>query len=374
MKPLKKILFINWQDKENPDAGGAEVHLHEVAERFVRDGISCTAIVSKFKGASDHSVQNGLDIYRHGRRWNFNFVVLFSFKKWVKHHNPDLIVDDSNKIPFFLAMQTKTAVVVRIHHLFREVIFKEASFPAALYVYIMETLALKSWKNLPVLTVSKSTQDDLRKSGVLNSAIALNGVDFESYQKLAHVEKKPYQLLYLGRIKKYKGLDMLIRVVVSLKDKFPELNFVIAGMGDDVPRLKKMVADLGANGYIHFAGFLSREGKMELYNESCVALNSSLKEGYGLTTIEANACGTCVVATDVPGLRDSILNGKTGFLSPLGNEIDFEKKVEILLSDSKKRQEMESNAIEWAKSHNWEATYQASRRFMEQVYERGQTT
>lgn len=352
-----KILIVNWQDIKNPRAGGAEVHLHEVTKRMVKNGISCILYVSGFAGAASDDVQDGIEIHRRGSRWNFNFTVWFSIRKWIKRHNPDIVIDDSNKIPFLLPWLSPVPVLVRIHHLFRGSIFREVPVFTGLYVYILETLGIFSWKNSKVVTVSGSSRQELESLGIKQVSVALNGVDKTRYYSDGNVSKQAHGLLYLGRVKRYKGIDTLIEVALILQQKFPGVILNIAGEGDDLPRLKLMVENKKAESTIKFRGFVSEEEKRRLYSESTLMLISSLKEGYGLTTIEANACGTCVVAADVPGLNDSIKNNQTGFLVPYGKVQAFVDKIEEYFSDAPLRETMQKAALEWAGTHTWDNTY-----------------
>lgn len=333
------------------------MHLHEVAKRMIQNGTKCILYASHFKGAPSSEVIDGIEIHRRGSRWNFNFVVWFSIQKWIHLHNPDLVIDDSNKIPFLLPWLCAKPVLVRIHHLFRSSIFREASILTGLYVYLLEFVGIQSWRRCSVVTVSPSTLSELNSLGVQKVRVALNGVDGSLYFKTKADEKQKHSLLYLGRIKKYKGIDTLIDSVLNLKNKFPQVKLIIAGEGDDLPRLREKIKKISAEQTVTFTGHVNDSEKRKLYSEAEVMLNSSLKEGYGLTTIEANACGTCVIAADVPGLKDSIKNGETGFLVPYGSTEDFCRRIEQIFLDSELRERMQDSSLAWAALHTWDKTY-----------------
>jgi glycosyltransferase involved in cell wall biosynthesis len=128
-----------------------------------------------------------------------------------------------------------------------------------------------------------------------------------------------------------------------------------------VPRLRALAEELGIAHAVEFLGFVSAQRKVELYHEAMVVLNSSRKEGWGLTSIEANACGTPVVATDVPGLCDSVRDGETGFLVPFGDAPAFAAAVERLLDDGALWQSFSENGRRWAAAHTWEPAYEVTR-------------
>ncbi|MBF0431638.1 MAG: glycosyltransferase family 4 protein [Fibrobacteria bacterium] len=370
-QPLN-ILIINWRDIRNPEAGGAELHLHEVALRLVKAGHSCVLYSHAYDGAPTEETIDGIKVYRRGSRLLFNFTVWFHVRSWENKHKPDVIIDDSNKAPFFLPWLCQAPVVVRIHHLFGKVFFKETGFIQALYLFLLERFAAFSWRNRPVIAVSESTRKDLTRLGVHGVTIALNGVDASQYRLGTPVPKKPYTIVYMGRLKKYKGLDVIFHAIARLQERLPDIRLEVAGRGDDKPRLEALASSLGISNQVSFLGFITEAEKVRLYTEAAIVANTSLKEGYGLTIIEANACGTAVVATDVPGLCDSVKDGITGFLVPRNDSKAFADKLCFLLENPDKRREMEKACLEWAGEHNWGNTFDVTQEVLTKAAMTGQ--
>jgi D-inositol-3-phosphate glycosyltransferase len=89
-----------------------------------------------------------------------------------------------------------------------------------------------------------------------------------------------------------------------------------------------------------------------------------MMEGWGITTIEASACATPVVASDVPGLRDSVQNPHTGFLVEHGEAALFAEKIIVLLEDEDLRKRIGVNGYLWAQNFDWNMT---SKKFLEAV-------
>src|SRR5688572_21161983 len=96
-----RILIVNWRDPRNPEAGGAEVHLHEVARRLAADGFHCVQMAHAFPGAPDEEWLDGVHILRRGGALTFNFTVWRHLRRWCAEHRIDAVLDDSNKIAFF---------------------------------------------------------------------------------------------------------------------------------------------------------------------------------------------------------------------------------------------------------------------------------
>lgn len=352
---LGRILWINWRDLRNPLAGGAEVHAHEVLARLAARGWDCTLVSHAVPGLPEREIESGYAIVREGGASTFNFTVWRRLPGWIAETGAQVVVDDSNKIAFLAPWRAKVPVVALIHHLFGSAIFREASLPAALYVNLAERLVPRCYRDTPTMTGSPSSRAELLELGLREVVDVGEGVDLAGYGPPAPGEREPGLLLYLGRIKKYKGLDVLLRTVAELVAEHPLVRLEVAGSGDDVPRLEALARTLGIEDRVAFLGRVSEADKIRLYRRASVALNSSLKEGWGLTSIEANGCGTPVVASDVPGLCDSVRDGETGFLVPFGDHAAMARRVGQILSDPDLASRMEARCLDWAARHTWDA-------------------
>lgn len=360
-KKSLRILLVNWRDIKNPEAGGAEVHLHEVATRLVKNGFSVIQYSHLFLKAEKSEVIDGVQVFREGGKFLFNFTVGFKIGSWCRKNKIDVVLDDSNKIAFLLPWLSPVPVVAQIHHIFGRVLFRETAWPMALYVLAFESIMPTVYRRVQVLTGSKSSQKELQDKGFGKVDIAPEGVDLNLYQPKNGGAKLGNRILYVGRIKKYKGLDVILKAAASLKTLVPDLEVDIAGSGDDIPRLKSLASSLGMESWTHFLGFVSEAKKVELYSQSRLVVNSSLKEGWGLTSIEANACGTPVVATDVPGLCDSVKNGETGFLVPFGDVNAFAEALKKILMDPALAEKLSAQGLDWARAHTWEKAFEVTR-------------
>jgi len=136
----------------------------------------------------------------------------------------------------------------------------------------------------------------------------------------------------------------------------PNATLTIVGDGDARPELENLAQQLGIHQQTVFTGFVSESRKVELLNLMDVAANPSSKEGWGLTVIEANACQVPVVASDVPGLRDSVQDGKTGFLYEYGNIEQLAEKLLLVLRDDRLRERLSEEAYQWSLSFDWEVS------------------
>ncbi len=350
-----RILIFNWQDISNPLAGGAEVHLHEVFERIAALGHDVTLFCSRFDGASEQEEMNGIHVIREGGRSFFNYLVPKKYFSTFKAQRFDLIVDDMNKIPFYTPLFVKEPLLGVTHHLFGKSIFLEASFPAASYVYLTERAALPAYKRLRFIVGSPSTHKEMIHAGFLEERTHLihYGVDHDSFRLLG-IPKNPTPLIgMVGRLKKYKSVDHLLEAFVIVRQELPDAKLLIVGDGDDKPRLESTARTLGISEAVTFAGFVSEENKVKYLNEMHVAVNTSAKEGWGLTAIEANACGTPTVSSNVQGLRDAVVDGETGLLYEYGNCGQLAEKILLLLRDNHLRERLAGHALQRSQQFDW---------------------
>ncbi|HTP13259.1 MAG TPA: glycosyltransferase family 4 protein [Bacteroidota bacterium] len=367
-----KILVINWQDIKHPLGGGAEVHLHEIFRRIVVRGHSVTLFCSIFGDAPREETIDGIRVLRSGGRHLFNFRVPLRYRMEFRHAGFDVVVDDMNKIPFFTPWFVKEPLVGMVLHLFRASIFREAFFPIALYVYLAERLALRVYRKVPMAVISKSTEEELERYGFPASRLrdVRIAVDRERYRELG-IPKSPVPMIgYLGRIKKYKSVDHLLKAFNIIRSQVKDAKLVIIGDGDGLPELKKLAQTLGIADAVTFTGFVPLDEKVRLINQMHVVVNTSAKEGWGLTVTEANVCGVPVVASDVPGLRDAVKDGETGLLYKYGNIEQLADLVLRLLHDEPLRQRLAAEAKKYAATFNWDDCADRMLKLLEETVER----
>lgn len=353
------ILVLNWRDIRHPEAGGAEVHFHELFERLVARGHTVYLLTTRYPGSTSREMINGITIYRWGHTYSFNWEAPLFVRKLKKRHRIDVIVDDVNKIPFFTPKWYPSEDCgVFFHHLFGKTVFELAAPPLAAYVLLLEKLSPWGYRGVPCCTVSKSTADELVHHGFDGNKITVieNSVDTDTYKPASGVKKDENLILYAGRLKKYKNVSALLTAVKMLRDSNLPVHLAIAGSGDDESRLREHALELGLSEHVRFMGFVDRDVQVNLYRRAAVYVNPSLKEGWGITNIEANACGTAVVANDAPGLRDSVVHEKTGLLYRTNNVKSLVESIRSLITTPRKREMLEKGGREWAQTFSWDSS------------------
>src|SRR2546426_3404677 len=171
--------------------------------------------------------------------------------------------------------------------------------------------------------ISDSTRDDLVRRGISRQRVEViyPGVDAAWYSPDGGTPRAGAPtFLYVGRLKRYKGVETAVRALALARAERPDVTLEIAGQGDDRARLERLVRALGQVDAVRFLGFVPDEEKRRLLRRAWAGVLPSLKEGWGISNVEAAACGTPALASDSPGLRESVRHGETGFLVPHGDE------------------------------------------------------
>jgi glycosyltransferase involved in cell wall biosynthesis len=352
-----RILAINWQDRKHPYAGGAEVHLHEIFSRLGGKGHQVTLLCCGFDKAPDVEEYDNMRVIRRGERLLFNWSVPRWTRELMARETYDVVIDDINKIPFYTARFIDRPILAIVHHLFGKAIYREVNPVSASYVYLAEALVPRYYRAVPVMVVSESTRDDLVSKGMNRDLIRVvhNGIDPARYKPDASVPKAAEPTIcFLGRIKRYKSIDHMLLAVKNLQGEMPALTAHIVGSGGDEERLRKTAADLGLSSRVIFHGFTQFERKIDIVRQSWVVVCPSIKEGWGLTNIEANACGTPVICADVPGLRDSTRHEQTGLLYPYGDIAALTERLRRVITDHELRERLSQGALEWAGRFSWD--------------------
>ena len=357
-------------DMANPVAGGAEVHLTEIFKRFADRGDKVVLVSSGFKGGSDRDDYEGIEIYRTGSRETFNFTAPSLLRKLDREYDFDIVVEDINKVPLFTPLYMKKPVLVTIPHLFGTAVFRETNPVLASYVYLMERPLGLVYRNSVFEVISESTATDLQHRGIdqRNIRTVYCGMDHDTYfPDMNAVKFEQPTLLYVGRIKRYKSVDVIVRALPAVIERVPDARLVIVGSGDAVDEITDLGKSLGVSDRLVFTGFVSTEEKVDWMRRSHVIVNPSPKEGWGLTNIEANACGTVAVASDADGLRDSVRDGETGLLFPYGDHEALAGHLIDLLTDSDRMSLLTANALEWSRTFTWDAAAEKTMEIIDEI-------
>jgi len=267
------------------------------------------------------------------------------------------VLDQVNTIPFFTPLYYKGRKIAFFHQLCEKIWFYEMKFPLSLLGYISEKLYLRLYRRIPSLVVSASTKKNLESYGFSEVFIMKDCIDFKPLDK---VPLKEDSLIYVGRLKKSKRVHDIIKAF-SIVNKEISCKLHIVGKGD-----KSYEKGLKGGKSITFHGFLPKEKRNELMSKAKAILVASVKEGWGLIVVEANAMGTPAIVYDVDGLRDSVKDGETGIVTKESPEA-MAKAIISFLKDKELQERLSINALEYSRGFDWDESASEVLRWVEGV-------
>jgi glycosyltransferase involved in cell wall biosynthesis len=361
-----RILLVNWQDRENPQAGGAEIHLHEIFGRLAAKGHSVRLLCGGWAGCPPRALLDGIDVFRVGTRHTFPFLAHRYYRAHLDDW-ADILVEDINKVPLYTPRWHAKKTVALVPHLFGSTAFQELAAPLAAAVWTAERPLGSAYRHIPFEAISESTADDLAHRGIPRQSVAViyPGVDTITYTPDASRRAAKPVFSYLGRLKKYKGVHLVIRAFAGIGT--PEATLEIAGAGDYRAELENLARSLDLGDRVRFLGRISEADKLALLRRSWALAFASPKEGWGITNLEAAACATPVVASNSPGIRESVRDGETGFLVPHGDVPAMSAAMRRIAESRELVVALGTHARIFAESFTWERAADETERHLMRV-------
>lgn len=219
---------------------------------------------------------------------------------------------------------------------------------------IIERISLKlPWAK--VIALSKATKEKLIKAGVKKEKIKViyGGIEFKKLKNLKVKKSKDKRIISISRLVKYKRVgDLVIAFSQLIKQNF-DLSLIIIGQGPEEKKLKTLVEKQGLSQRVKFLKNLERDKLLKLLKKSSIFCLPSVIEGFGLSTIEAAACQTPYVISDIKVHREVTNNGQGGLLFQKKNINDLTEKLKILLKNKNIYQEKQKQGLILAKTYDW---------------------
>jgi glycosyltransferase involved in cell wall biosynthesis len=311
-----RILILNWRCPRNPRAGGAESLTYEIARRLVQQGDDVEWFAASFPGALSKETLDGVRIVRAGRQWTVHWHAFERYRKSIRSRF-DAVIDEVNTMPFFTPFWAGIPTLMLIFQLAREVWWYESPPPISAIGFVMEPVYLRGYRNTPVMTISRSTEQDLRKLG-FNGPITVIPIGIETVASVDHPKATTPTFLYVGRMAPSKRVGDMVQALAQFRRVTGAGRLWLAGSGSE--RYQRSVFELAKRLHVEnsviFCGRISALEKHRLMSEAHALLMTSVREGWGLVVTEASACGTPAIVYDVPGLRDSVRHESTGLVVP----------------------------------------------------------
>jgi len=352
---LRRVDVVAWRDLDDPEAGGSELHAHEVVRRWAEAGIEVSAWTSRVDGAARIVRRDGYTINRRAGRYAvFPRTALAGVRS--KIGRADGLVEIWNGMPFFTPLWSRNPRVVFLHHVHGEM-WKMVLPPrlAAVGHGIEHRVAPPFYRRTPIVTLSESAKLDIvhrLRMRANNITVVPPGIDVK-YSPGGRRDPEPL-VVAVGRLAEVKQFDRFIEAMVMLKANQPTLRAVVVGEGHLRPELEARIAGHGATEWLTLPGRLDDDELLSLYRRAWIVGSTSAREGWGMTLTEAAACGTPVVASRISGHQDAVVDGQSGFLVD-GIE-EFAAAAQSVIADPMLRRRLSQGALRHAESLSWDAT------------------
>ncbi|OGH50147.1 MAG: hypothetical protein A3H17_03335, partial [Candidatus Levybacteria bacterium RIFCSPLOWO2_12_FULL_37_14] len=353
----------NWRDLRHSWAGGGEIYVFEQASRWVKMGHEVILFCGQdpYQNLPSFEIINGIKIYRKGGRFNVYLWAIYYYFTLFRG-KVDIVIDVENGIPFFTPLFCRVPKICYVYHIHGKQFLYEFSPPLSHIGFAIEKFLFPLlYGHLPIIAISETTKKQLIDIGFKkdNINVVYCGMNSPS-QPLKRSAKKFLNptIVYLGRIRRYKRVNLLVNMFQKIVEKVPKTRMIIAGWGTEASHLADLIMKNPLRRRIKLMGPVSNEEKRILLSRSWLFVNPSIGEGWSMAVIEANLYGTPAVSFDVPGLAESIQHGKTGLLAQ--NEEDFVNKICEILKDNSFRERLNKNATLWANGFNWDQSAKES--------------
>jgi glycosyltransferase involved in cell wall biosynthesis len=318
--------------------------------RLVKKGYDMTLFTERFANSLPVESLDGLNIVRDGTR----YTVYRKAKDYYTKHkdNFDFIVDEINAKPFSTPKFVKEKPILALsHHVSLDAWVSELPFPLGHIGYLLhQRRGLSHYKNIPTATVSDSSKKNLEKIGLKQVFVVPEGLNIHSLKEISQKEPVP-TIAFVGRLKRNKLPDHAIRSFPIIKASIPDARMWIIGDGYMRKELEKTSSD-----GITFYGHVNEKVKYDLLSKAHLILVPGVHEGWGLVVTESNAMGTPAIAYNVPGLRDSVIDGKTGILVKNNTPAGLAEAAVSLLKDQKRLSKLSLDALDSSRKFSWDNT------------------
>ncbi|MDA0182642.1 glycosyltransferase [Solirubrobacter phytolaccae] len=350
---MAHILLLTDRDWTHPQGGGTGANLFGQVAYWLEWGHTVTVVAGTYPGAERVSTPaEGLELHHMGSRRSVFARAAWAVRRGLAK-DADVVLEVVNGIAFLtpLWLSGKPRVTL-VHHIHRDHYVTELGRVGAVAALVLETLPLKLLYggSSPFLTISESAKTDIVALGVPAEDVHVGYLGVVPFDQELPARSETPRLLYLGRLKRYKRIELLLDVLEGI----PGAVLDVAGEGDHRPDLEAEIARRGLADRVILHGHVSEDLKAELYAQAWVNLTASSAEGWCLTVMEAATCGTPSAALAVGGLPESIVDGETGLLA---EDVDgLVANVQRLVEEPGLRERMGAAAQERAARFTWERT------------------
>jgi glycosyltransferase involved in cell wall biosynthesis len=352
---LHRVDVVAWRDLEDAEAGGSELHAHEILARWADAGIDVRLWTSRVDGKAREIHRDGYTVNRRAGRYAvFPRTAVAGYRK--KIGTGDGLVEIWNGMPFFSPLWSRCPRIVFLHHVHAEMWNMVLSPSLARVGYAIEhRVAPPFYRRSQIVTLSGSARDDLIHRlhfSPKRVTVVPPGID-PRFSPGEGSDPDPL-VVAVGRLVPVKRFDRFVEAMLALKQSQPRLRAMIVGEGYERPDLEAQIAAADAGPWFSLPGRLSDAELVDTYRRAWVVASTSVREGWGMTLTEAAACGTPAVATRIAGHEDAVIDEVSGLL--VSSVPEMVEATESILANPMVRRRLSLGALRRAEQMTWERT------------------
>jgi glycosyltransferase involved in cell wall biosynthesis len=351
---IRRIHMLAWRDLDDVEAGGSEVHAAEVARLWSEAGIEVVMRTSYAQGHPPTAKRDGYQVIRKAGRY-LVFPRAAASEAAHRYGKRDALVEIWNGMPFFSPLWASGPRVVFLHHIHADM-WKMVLPPnlARLGDTLERQVAPRIYRRSRMITLSPSSKEEMLELGFHDDLVEVVPPGVDAHFQPGGTRSPTPLIVGVGRLVPVKRFDLLIRAVVEARRSAPDLRLTLVGTGPDRSDLEALVDELDAGSFVHFAGRVSDDELVAIYQSAWAVASASVREGWGMTLTEAAACGTPAVATRIPGHVDALAEGHSGLLAD--DQADLARLLARIATDAPLRERLTTGALEHAGRFTWDAT------------------
>lgn len=341
--------------------GGAEKRIYELSGRLAERGHEVHCYGMKWwpedkdiimNGVHHHGICRAMPLYKNGKR---SIMQATSFAGRVLSAGIDCDVVDCQNFPYFSCISAKLLCSLQGHRLF-------ITWHEVWGDYWYEYLGRKGFLGRTIekaaahlternIAVSERTKRDLADLGANVAWVVPNGIDAKRIEQIA-ASPRESDIIFVGRLVEHKNVDLLIGAIEILKGYVPDVRAIIIGDGPEAASLKQLSREKGLEKNVEFCGFVDDyDDALALMKSSRIFVSPSIREGFGMAALEANACGLPVVTVDhkMNAVSD-LVTKETGIVC----ESTSESMAEAIMQTLQKREKLQEQCKILAGGYDWE--------------------
>lgn len=372
----RRAVVVNWRDPWHRLAGGSERYAWELATGLRDAGARVEFWTARDRGQVARESRDGVDVRRRGGQYAFYVGVWARLVgERVRRRRADVVVDMDCGIPSFTPplVRRGTPVVLVVHHVHQDQFRTAMRRPLSdLGRFLERRLMPVVYRDVPTVAVSESTVAEMREQLGWRGDVRVihNGTDRADPSEEAPAAARPTgtgpreRVVVLGRVVDHKRVDLVVRAFARLRERRAGVTLDVVGTGPALPAVTSAVEELGLGDSVRLHGFLPEEEKARVLDAARVHVCASDAEGWGQVVLEAAAHGVPTLGRDVPGVRDSVRDGRTGWLVPEPPDRIADELVQALvtgledalehLSSPSVRARVAEDCREWASGFGWD--------------------